>query len=268
MRTRWIAALIMAVLAVIGYFSQQQYNPVTQEKQHVSLSADQEIALGLRAAPELAAQYGGEARDPRAQALVDQVGGRIVQRTEAHTTPYRFAFHALDDDRTINAFALPGGQVFITEALLRRLKTPGELAGVLGHEIGHVVARHGAEHLAKSQLLQGLGGAAVIASYDPNDPRSAGRNAAIAQAITTLVDMRFGRQDELESDKLGVRFMAEAGYDPRSMIRVMEVLAEASRGGRAPEFFTTHPSPEHRIERIREAIRQVFPNGVPAGLQA
>src|SRR5690606_26163857 len=141
-----------------------------------------------------------------------------------------------------NAFALPGGQVFITAALLSRLRSEGQVAGVLGHEIGHVVARHGAEHMAKARLTQGLTGAAVLATYDPSDPSSRG-SAAVAALIGQMVNMRFGREDELESDRLGVRFMAEAGYDPRSMVEVMKVLQEAAGGGRQPEFFSTHPNP-------------------------
>jgi predicted Zn-dependent protease len=161
---------------------------------------------------------------------------------------------------------LPGGQVFITEGLLRRLKTDGQLAGVLGHEIAHVVARHGAEHIAKQQLTQGLTGAAVLATYDPSNPSSR-NSAAVAAMIGQLVNMRFGRQDELESDNLGVRFTSEAGYDPRSLIALMKILDESSQGNRPPEFFSTHPNPENRVQRIEAEIRERYPDGVPAGLE-
>jgi predicted Zn-dependent protease len=85
--------------------------------------------------------------------------------------------------------------------------------------------------------------------------------------IGQLVNMKFGREDELESDQLGVRFISEAGYDPRALIGVMQILEEASGGGRTPEFFSTHPNPENRVARIEEAIQQQFPNGVPEGLK-
>ncbi len=147
-------------------------------------------------------QFGGPDPDPETQALVKRVGERLVSRTAAAQSPYQFEFHLLDDPETINAFALPGGQIVITEGLLRKLNTEGQLAGVLGHEIGHVVARHGAEHIAKQQLTEGLTGAAVLATYDPNNPSSRG-SAAVAAMIGQLVGMRFGRQDELESDELG-----------------------------------------------------------------
>lgn len=261
-----IIAAIMAIGSLITYFSSTQQNEVTGEKQRVALSKDQEIALGLQAAPEMMKQHGGEHPDPEAQALVDRVGQKIVQSTAAAKTGYKFDFHLLRDEQTVNAFALPGGQIFITAALLKRLETEGQLAGVLGHEIGHVVGRHSAEQMAKQQLTQGLTGAAVMATYDPTDPASYG-SAAVAQLIGNMLNMKYGRDDELESDKLGVKFMSESGYDPNAMIRVMQILAEASGGkSRGPEFASTHPNPENRIGRIKEAIQQQFPSGAPAGL--
>jgi beta-barrel assembly-enhancing protease len=267
-RGRFLAALVVAAIALFTYFGSSVFNPITEETQHVAgITPEQEVALGLQAAPEMAQQFGGLDPDPKSQARIDAIGERMVSRSAAGQSPYQFEFHVLDDPQTINAFALPGGQVFITEGLLRRLKTDGQIAGVLGHEIAHVVARHGAEHIAKQQLTQGLTGAAVLATYDPSDPSSRS-SAAVAAMIGQLVNMRFGRQDELESDRLGVRFASESGYDPRSLTALMRILEEASEGNRPPEFFSTHPSPENRIGRIQEAIQAEFPNGVPAGLIA
>lgn len=262
-----IVALLIAIFSLFKYFGSSSNNPVTGEKQHVAgITAQQEIALGLQAAPQMAAEYGGESQNARATATVQQIGERIVARSDAEKSPYRYQFHLLADPETVNAFALPGGQVFITEGLLRRLKTPGEVAGVLGHEVGHVIARHSAEHIAKQQLTQGLTGAAVLASYDPNNPNS-NRNAAVVAAIGQLVSLKFSRNDELEADKYGVRLMSEAGYDPRSMVEVMKTLEKAGGGSRTPDFFATHPNPENRIPRIQQAIQQTFPQGVPAGLE-
>lgn len=260
-----LIALGVALFSLFTYFSQTQFNEITNEKQHVAISPRQEKALGLQSAPEMVAQFGGRSRDMQAQALVKEVGYRIVNRSDAKRAPYEFSFTVLADPSTINAFALPGGPVFITEGLLRRLKTKGQLAGVLGHEVGHVVARHSAEHLAKAQLTQGLTGAAVLATYDPDDPNSR-NSAAIAAAVGQVVNMKFGRQDELESDKLGVQFTHQAGYDPRAMIEVMHILKEASKS-RTPEFFSTHPNPENRVAKINDAIQQRFPTGVPDGLE-
>lgn len=263
---RIAVAVVLALVSIVSYYSYKEFNPFTGETQRINISAEQEIALGLQALPEMTAQFGGLHPDQNAQDLIDQIGQRLSTQSSASELPYPFEFHVLADEQTINAFALPGGQVFITAGLLSKLETEGQIAGVLAHEIVHVVARHGAEHIAKAQLTQGLTGAAVIATYDPNDP-STYRNAAFAAMIGQLVTMKYGREDEHESDRLGVRIMAEAGYDPRGMIRVMQVLGEASgERGAPPEFFSTHPNPDRRIEKIEEAIREIYPNGPPADL--
>ena len=262
---RLLIGIIIAAIALFSYFGSSVDNPVTGEKQHINITEDQEIALGVQAAPEMAEQYGGLHPDQRAQEIVDAVGKRVVERSVASKTNYPFEFHLLADGETVNAFALPGGQIFITYGLYKRLQTDGQLAGVLGHEIGHVVARHGAEHIAKQQLTEGLTGAVVLSTYDPSNPTSQ-QAAMMAMLAGQLINMKFGRDDELESDQLGVRLMSEAGYDPRSLIAVMKILEEASGGARQPEFFSTHPNPDNRVERIQQAIQEQFPGGVPGGL--
>lgn len=263
--SRILIAIVFAVISLITYFGSRQYNEVTDEVQYIDVTVAQEIALGLQAAPQMSMQYGGEYPDKQMQALVDSIGERIVQASKLQETGYQFDFHLLADDKTVNAFALPGGQVFVTVGLLKLLQTEGELAGVIGHEIGHVVARHSAEHMAKARLTEGLSGAAVMAAYDPNDPKSVGV-AQMAAMVGQMVNMKFGRDDELESDKLGVRFIAAAGYDPRAMMRVMDALDKASGGNRQPEFLSSHPHPENRIENIQQAIEMEFPGGLPEGL--
>lgn len=254
--TRLVLAAIIAIISLISYFSARVENPVTGETQHINISTEQEIALGLQAAPEMEAEYGGLEPDSQLQALVDDVGNTLVANSAASRSPYQFEFHLLDDDQTINAFALPGGQVFITNGLLQRLQTEGQLAGVLGHEIGHVIGRHSAEHIAKAQLTQGLTGAAVLASYDPNNPSSQ-RTAQVAILIGQLVNLKFTRDDELESDFLGVCIINAAGYDPRELIEVMKILAEASGPQRQPEFLSTHPDPGNRVTEIENAIQNL-----------
>lgn len=251
-----IFALLIAGVSLFSYFSSRQDNPVTGETQYIDITPEQEIALGLQAAPQMSAEFDGQDPNQNDQATVDQVGNEIVQTSAAGQTPYEYEFHLLADQETINAFALPGGQIFITRALYDRFQTVGQLAGVLGHEIAHVVARHSAEHIAKAKLTEGLTGAAVIATYDPNNPASAG-SAQVAMLIGQLVNLKFGRDDELESDFLGVCFMNQAGYDPNELTEVMQILAASSQGDRPPEFFSTHPNPESRIARIQEAIRNI-----------
>jgi beta-barrel assembly-enhancing protease len=178
-------------------------------------------------------------------------------QTERPDLPWQFG---VLDSPNVNAFAVPGGTIFITRGLLERMRNEAELAGVLGHEIGHVIARHSSERLAKQQLTQGLLGALVVGSGDFT-------TAQIGQVVGSMINMSYGREDEIESDALGIRIMAEAGYDPRGMMRVMEVLAKASGGSRQPEFMSTHPAPENRSERIKEAIAKQYPSGVPENLK-
>jgi len=253
---RLIIAGVVALVSLMSYFGSRQDNPVTGETQYIGITVEQEIALGLQAAPQMAEEFGGLDPNQQDQAVLDQIGNTLVQSSVAARTPYEYEFHLLEDDQTINAFALPGGQIFITRALYNKLQTEGELAGVLGHEIAHVVARHSAEHIAKAELTQGLTGAAVLATYDPNNPASAG-SAQVAALIGQLINLKFGRDDELESDFLGVCFLNDSGYDPSELIGVMQVLAESRQGEQPPEFFSTHPDPGNRIQRIQEAIQNV-----------
>ncbi len=242
---RLIIGVVIALIAVVSYFMKGDENPVTGEKQRVSLTVDEEIRLGIQSAPEMIREFGGEYRDSKLQAYVDRVGNKLVQSTEAGTSPYKFEFHLLADAKTVNAFALPGGQIFITYALLSRLKNEDQLAGVLGHEIGHVINRHSAEHIAKQELTEGLIQATDIATGDPG---------MLSRFVGNMVNMKYGREDELESDDYGVKYMVEAGYDPEAMIDVMRILKEASGGGNQPEFMSTHPSPDNRIEKLKEVI--------------
>lgn len=247
MKGRLIIGLILAAVAFASYYGSEEHNDITGKAQRVAISPQQEIALGLQAMPSMLSKFGGRSRNADGQALVEKVGAKLVKESIASKTRWDFQFTLLADSQTINAFALPGGPVFITEALFRRLSTEDQLAGVLAHEIGHVIARHGAQQLAKQQLTQQLSGAATVMAGD----YSAGQIAAMAGQMAT---MKYGRDDELESDALGVRFMREAGYDPEAMIEVMKILAASSKTGRPPEFFSTHPNPDNRIARLREAI--------------
>ena len=266
---RLLIAAAIALFALISYYGNPgDQNQVTGKHERVAYNEEaQEVKLGLQAKPQMVMQHGGPHRDPAKQARLNRIGeallaalDRDLQR-QGRNNPYReyFTFTLLADSRVVNAFALPGGQVFITAALYERLRTDGMVAGVLGHEIGHVLERHGNKRIAQSQLLQGLAGAAGVAGGSQ-------QSAQMAQQIAALVQMRYGRQDELESDRWGVQLTALAGYDPRAMIGVMEVLEEASGAG-PPEFLSTHPKPANRVQYIKQLIDQEFPNGVDPNLR-
>jgi len=252
-KMKLIIGLIMVGFAVFKYYSASQLNPVTGETQHVSMTPQQEVALGLQSAPQMAAEYGGLHPDQQAQDLVDKVGQKLLNTPTGQKSSYQYDFHLLADPQTINAFALPGGQVFITAALFSKLENEDQLAGVLGHEVGHVIERHSAERMAKEELTAGITGAAVMAAYDPSNPATQ-NTAQVAQMIGGLINMKYGRDQELESDTWGVKLMLESGYDPEQMIGVMEILKQASGGRESNEFTSTHPSPENRAQHIREVI--------------
>lgn len=246
---RIILAIGMAIFAIISYMSSQSTNEVTGENQHISLSKEQEIVLGYQSAPQMEAEFGGEYPDNQVQARIDEIGERLVSQSIAASQGWEFEFTVLDDEQTVNAFALPGGPVYITAGLLEQLSTEDQVAGVLGHEIGHVLARHSAAQMAQSELTNGLIGAVLVAS-DTN-------TAATAQMVAQLITMSYGRDDELQSDWLGVCIMDQAGYDPSEMVGVMQVLQAASGGSSMPEFASTHPNPENRIARIEEALNNL-----------
>lgn len=252
---RILLALLFAGAAVAKYFlgTTSEENPFTGRVQHLAASMDtpeEEMAMGLASVPQMIRQFGGTVRDPKAQAVVAAVGQRLVDSTDVRKTRYRFQFHLLADSQTINAFALPGGQIFITAALFNKLKNEDQLAGVLGHEIGHVVGRHSTQQMAKTELVAGIAQGAGVAMSDG----SSNGGMQIARMVGNLVTMKYGREDETEADRLGVKFMIDAGYDPEAMIGVMQILKASAGGGRQAEILSTHPDPGNRIEKIRAEI--------------
>lgn len=244
---RLLIGAVIVIFGIIKFCSSSEENPITGEKQYVDLTAKEEVALGTQSTPVMLNEYGGIHPDENAQELVKNIGNQLVQNSIAASAPYEFKFYLLSDSNTINAFALPGGPVFITYALFSRLQNEDQLAGVLAHEIGHVISRHSAQQMAKqgftSTVLTG-----VAVGSESNEATQA------AAVFANLVNMKYGRGDELESDNLGVKIMLDAGYNPEALIGVMEILKQAAGPNRTPEFQSTHPDPENRIEKIREAI--------------
>jgi len=245
-KIRIFIGLAIVAFAFIKKCNNTEVNEYTGRSQHITMNAQQEIAIGLESAPQMAQQHGGLYPDQRLQTYVDQVGYKLVENSVARETPYKFEFHLLADDQTINAFALPGGQCFITYALFKQLNEE-QLAGVLGHEIGHVIGRHSAERIASSEFWRTATMGATVGAGDIG-------NVVGGIGQTTL--LKNGRGDELESDDLGVLFMIQSGYNPNEMIKVMQILKAAAGPNRVPEFQSTHPDPENRIEKIKESIRK------------
>jgi predicted Zn-dependent protease len=254
---------MLAVFAVGGYYlnTRKVPNPVTGEIQRVAMTEQQEVAMGLQAAPEMEAQFGGPHPDRQLRAVVDKIGGKLVEanrrgRWAEPFSKYRFNFHLLRDEKTVNAFALPGGQVFFTYGLFKHLKTEDEIAGVLGHEIGHVIGRHSAEQIEKSKMWAGISQGVGVATSDGGMSGS-----QIANLIYTVRTTSYGRADENQADELGVKFMVNAGYDPEALKQVMAVLKKVGGGGGGPDFLKTHPDPGNRMEHIQQVIEEVRQRG-------
>jgi len=232
-------------------------NAATGHRQFNTLSRQQEIDMGKAAAPELAQQYGGPVPDASLQAYVRRVGMSMVPYVEGDYADLPWEFTLLDSD-VINAFALPGGKVFITRGLAEKLDDEAEMAGVLGHEIGHVTAEHADKRVTSQSVAAGAAVLVGIATKD--DDRDWVRIGApmLVGAGGQGFLLKFGRDEELEADKLGMRYMTRAGYDPAGQLGVMQVLAKSSGGARQPEWMSTHPYPGTRIKAIEKKLRNKY----------
>lgn len=220
-------------------------NPATGQRQFMLMSESQEIAMGREADGQVTAAFGlYDSED--AQTLVRHIGLGLAAQSERPQLPWSFK---VVDDPIVNAFALPGGFIFVTRGIMVSLNSEAELAGVLGHEIGHVTARHSASQLSRQQLQQiGLG---VGSALSTDIASAAGTLAAGFQ----LLNLKYSRGDESQSDELGVRYMSRARYDPNALTGVFRTLAlTAGGGGRLPEWQSTHPAPENREAKIAALI--------------
>jgi len=244
--------LLLAAVMVVAACA---VNPATGERQLSFIGEGQEIEMGRQSDPAIVAQY-GLYPDSSVQRYVRDIGLELASVSERPDLPWTFR---VLDDPSINAFALPGGFIYVTRGILGHLESEAQLAGILGHEIGHVTARHSVNQMSRAQLATlGLGAAMVFSE-------EARRFGDVAQTGLSLAFLKFGRDDEDESDELGVRYMTRLGYDPRELADVMEMLSASSDlagGGRLPEWQSTHPNPENRVESILTRVSEQ--NLVPA----
>lgn len=238
------AALVAAVLALVLACVT---NPATGRTQLILVSEEREIALGRENDPKIRAEY-GVYDDDDLGAWFESVSSELASETERPDLPYRFA---LLDSPIVNAFALPGGPVYATRGLLAHANSEAEVAGVMGHEVGHVVARHGAEQMSQQMFASGalLGVGLLVEDARPY--------MAYLGAGTQLFLLRYSRRAEHEADELGVRYMHAAGWDPRGMPRFMGVLdrLSARSEGALPMWLSTHPDPGARVETTTELAR-------------
>lgn len=240
---RNVAGLCLAMLMLAGCAT----NPATGERDLNFMSLADEQRIGAAEHPKILAQFGGEIRNARLTAYVTDIGNRVAAKSELANQ--KFTFTVLDSP-VVNAFALPGGYVYITRGLLTILNSEDELAGVIGHEIGHVTARHGSRRQARGTLAQI--GVAVLGAV--SGQREVAQLGAIgAQAYLAS----YSRDNEYESDKLGVRYIARAGYNPLGMAHSLSALGrnadfQTQVNGKPAgqyDFFSTHPRTPDRVSR-------------------
>jgi predicted Zn-dependent protease len=237
----------MPIIAMLALSSGCATNPVTGERQLALISESQEIQMGQEAAVQ-AEQSIGLVQDQALQNYVHRIGTTMAAESERPELPWTFR---VVDDPTPNAFALPGGYIFVTRGILSLMGSEAELAGVIGHEIGHVTARHSVTLMSRAQIAQlglGLGSIFVPAIAELGQ---------LAGAGLQLLFLSYGRDAERQADDLGFRYSLQQNYDVREMANMFAQLqrsSEAAGQSPLPTWLASHPYPEERIDRVQQAL--------------
>jgi predicted Zn-dependent protease len=263
---RALGALVLALVALAGAGCTPTVNPATGERQYTSLSREDEVRLGRQEHPKVLNEFGGAYADPELQAYVEGIGEKL--RGVSETPGERFTFTVLDSD-VVNAFALPGGYVYVSRGLVALANDEAELAGVIGHEIGHVTARHTAQRLDRAQtasvVAQGAGLVATVLGGlllgDAGAQLGGQVGGGLAGLGAQAYVQGYSREQELQSDELGVRYLARASYDPQAMADFLDQLAAhdalqqglTGRRDTLPSWLASHPRTKDRVERAIDA---------------
>jgi predicted Zn-dependent protease len=217
---------------------------------------DEQLSLGKAVALNLRTHLNVlPSTDPRVRELRD-VGSRLLSAADFKGDPWEFSFDVIDDPKEVNAFSLPGGPVFFFTGLLNHIKTEDELAGILGHEMTHVLRQHWAYAYADSQkrnLILDLGLILFHAGQAVSDLGSLGNE---------IVDLKFSRKDESQADEGGLSMMVRAGYNPQGIVDVFSMLKDLSKGSEPPEWLNDHPDDGKRVKHMQDligAMKQAFP---------
>ncbi len=238
---RFALVLVIAVTA-----NQCSVNPVTGKKELSFMSESQEKQMGASYHPQVMSEF-GEYNDPKLQTYINEIGQKMAKISHRPTLPFQFK---VVDSEVVNAFAVPGGYVYFTRGILAHFNNEAQLAGVLGHEIGHVTARHGAQQQTQQMLGQIALVGAMIAS-----PKLAQFGNELSQGMQLLF-LKFGRDDESQSDMLGVNYSSKIGFDAREMAGFFNTLARMGGGERVPTFLSTHPDPGDRNVNVKSMANE------------
>ena len=247
-----ITALVLALLAV-----QCATNYVTGGRQFMLISEDEEITLGNNYAPEVTYEFGGIYNDSELNEYVNEVGLSLAKVSHRRNIDYTFR---VANSSIINAFALPGGYIYVTRGMLNELHNEAELAAVLGHEIGHVTARHSASQMSKAIGFQYIMYAGLTIDQIYHQGRKARQIRSLVALGSTvvfrMVSLGYGRKNEFQADELGAGYMAKAGYDPEGMIGVMNILESMheKEPGKLAMLFASHPKASERKAKVQSLV--------------
>jgi len=249
-RQKTIIMTMVLSLVVSGLFLAPgcATNPITGKRELSLISEEDEIRIGTEAAPQFEKEFGGAVPDATLQNYVKRVGASLAEVSHREM-PYEYTLVASEIP---NAFALPGGKIFLTSGLMARMTNERQLAAVLGHETAHVSAKHNVKGMQRQMGAQVL----VAIAQKIVSPDSAAAAGAAAQVVTGMASLKYSRNDEYEADHYGAIYMERAGYNPWGMVELQDILLKMSGdgGGTFTEMFQTHPLPANRIVKVGEFI--------------
>ncbi len=229
--------------------------PYSQRKTLILISLDEEIALGEKAFKELLKSV-KLSEDKEKTELIKKVGSKIA--SVAEQPKYKWEFVLIDDTKTVNAFCLPGGKVGFYSGILKLCPTEEDIAVVMAHEVAHAIARHGAERITQLMLIDIAEDFISVAIKNKTPQAQKAILTAYGLGMTLGVMLPFSRQNEYEADYIGLILMAKAGYNPQAAVTFWERMLKFSSGKNIPEFLSTHPNDEKRIENIKKHLPEVM----------
>jgi predicted Zn-dependent protease len=241
--------IMLALTGALALSAGCHVNPATGDEELMFFSLDQDVRVGQKYAGPVAKELGGRIPDENLQRYINDVGQRIARVCDQPDLSYHFT---AVEDKMVNALALPGGYIFITRGLLKEMKTEGQLAAVLAHEVSHVVARDTMAALSRQLSMTALVAAAAVSG-------APGRAVVAADFVSTMLALQYSRDDEREADLTGLSYMTHAGYDPNGIVEAMQILDELQTV-HPIEFFSTHPGPESRIAYLKGRIADRYSN--------
>jgi len=248
MRVRAILGLFLLIFNSWGCASLGVYNAATGRREFIIVPTSEEVSMGKSMHGQVTGQYKLLDKDPRL-ARVQRVGARVAQVSDRQD--YEYHFYLLDSPE-LNAFTTPGGNIYVLTGLLAKMQTDDELAAVLAHEIGHCAARHTIKKFQGAVGYEILG--TLLLSSIQVDSQVKKIASMGSDALMQVVFSAYSRQDEMQADKLGVKYLDLSGYNPQGMVDTLEILAREEKGGQAPLFLRTHPYLKDRVIAVKDQI--------------